>query len=122
MAESLIQAGIQSKGARIYGKADELMELDVSQLRDETKFPMSIHIPQDEVERIFRNRLDSEGIPLFRNKRVVGMGHDIISPGVEVKFEDGSVVQAQYIVGADGSRSTVSVCYSTHTRKSYDSP
>ena len=96
------------------------MEWDVSQLHDETKFPMSVHIPQEDVERILRSRLDSEGIPLFKNKRAIGIGHDIISPGVEVKFEDGSVVRAQYIVGADGSRSTVSVCYSTHARDSYN--
>jgi 2-polyprenyl-6-methoxyphenol hydroxylase-like FAD-dependent oxidoreductase len=74
----------------------KLIESDVSQFRGETKFPMSLHIPQEDVERIFRGRLNSEGIQLSRNKKV--------SRGV--KIEDGGVIRAQYVVGADGARST----------------
>jgi 2-polyprenyl-6-methoxyphenol hydroxylase-like FAD-dependent oxidoreductase len=119
LAEPLIEAGVRSKGVTLCGKAEKLIEFDVSELRGETRFPLSIYIPQEDVERIFREKLDSEGIPLFRNKRVVGMGHSVVSPGVEVQFEDGSAIRAQYVVGADGARSTVTICSSIHAHASF---
>jgi 2-polyprenyl-6-methoxyphenol hydroxylase-like FAD-dependent oxidoreductase len=119
LAEPLIQAGNQCTGIAYCGTGKKLIEFDISQLRDETKFPMSLHIPQEDVERIFRERLNSESIQLFRNKRVVGMGHSVVSPGVEVKFEDGGVIRVQYVVGADGARSTVTLYSYIHAQESF---
>ncbi|KAF8587591.1 FAD/NAD(P)-binding domain-containing protein [Ramaria rubella] len=105
LAEPLIQAGLRTDAIVFNGKTNKLLEIDLNQLRDVTKFPFSVIIPQHEVERIFRERLASDGIHIFRNKSVVGFRQ--ADSGVEVSFEDGSVTRTQYIVGADGSHSTI---------------
>jgi 2-polyprenyl-6-methoxyphenol hydroxylase-like FAD-dependent oxidoreductase len=88
------------------GSTNKILEVDLSQLRDATEFPFSLLIPQHEVERIFRERLASQGIHIFRNQTAVGLRQNDHG-GVDVSFEDGSVINTQYIVGADGSRSMV---------------
>lgn len=82
------------------------MEIDLSQLRDTTEFPFSLLIPQYEVEKIFREQLVSQDVHILRNKTAVGLRQNERG-GVDVSFDNGSVVNTQYVVGADGSRSTV---------------
>ncbi|KAF8587601.1 FAD/NAD(P)-binding domain-containing protein [Ramaria rubella] len=105
LAEPLIQAGIRSDALVFSGKTNKLLEIDLNQLHDVTKFPFSVIISQHEVERIFRERLSSEGIQIFRNKSVVGFHH--ADHGVQVSFQDGSATRAQYVIGADGSHSII---------------
>lgn len=66
-----------------------------------------LHIAQDKAEIIFRGRLASDGVQLVRGKAVVGLREADNSQGMDVSLEDGSVIRARYVVGADGSRSTV---------------
>ncbi|KAF8583589.1 FAD/NAD(P)-binding domain-containing protein [Ramaria rubella] len=105
LATPVIEAGTRSNGVVIHGSTNKIFESDFTQLRDYTEFPFSVLIPQDEIERIFREKIASEHIPFLRNMRVVGLHQ--AGKGADVLFDDGSVVRAQYIVGADGARSTI---------------
>jgi 2-polyprenyl-6-methoxyphenol hydroxylase-like FAD-dependent oxidoreductase len=107
LAQMLMDSGIHSKGMAFYAGARKLLEVNMAQLHDETKFPVMLAIPQHEVESIFREKLASKDVEIFRNRTAVGMKEAPMGDGLEVSFEDGAVVRAQYVVGADGSRSTV---------------
>ena len=74
-----------------------------------TKYPFALLIPQHEIEKILKEHLLSTRVYLSRNQTVVGMRQNDRG-GVQVSFEDGNIVNAQYVIGADGSRSTV--CHS----------
>jgi 2-polyprenyl-6-methoxyphenol hydroxylase-like FAD-dependent oxidoreductase len=108
LSESLMQSGIHAKGMTFYGGVDKLLEINISQLHEETNFPNILMISQPHVERIFEERLASEGIKVFRNQNAVGI-KEVPGNGLEVTFEDGGLLKAKYVVGADGSRSTVSI-------------
>ena len=64
-------------------------------------------IPQHEVERTFREKLASKSIQILQNQTAVGLRQSEDGTAVDVTFEDGNVVKAQYVIAADGSRSTV---------------
>ena len=50
------------------------------------------------------------GIEVQRPYKAVGMKGDVDEFGnTQVSFESGEVVKAQYVVGADGARSAVSI-------------
>ena len=74
-----------------------------------TKYPFILAIAQHVTERILGDAAKERGIHVYRPFKVVD-----IKPNQEdaaftdVIFEDGQVVRARCVVGADGSRSTVS--------------
>lgn len=88
------------------------MELQIGKLlRGLTKFPFICAIPQHETERILREKLEEAGVKKVAGKKV--QSYREVEGGLEVMFEDGDVIWTKYLVGADGSRSTVSnaVCH-----------
>ena len=107
MAQPLIESGIRCDRILYRGTTNPVLEFDFAQLRDATEFPFSVLIPQREVERIFREQLASENIHVLRNKAAIGLRQSDDGTAVDVTFVDGSVVKTQYVIGADGSRSTV---------------
>ena len=115
MAQPLIESGIRCDRILYRGTTNPVLEFDFAQLRNVTEFPFSILIPQCEVERIFRERLASENIHILRNRAVIGLRQSEDGTAVDVTFEDGSVVKTQYVIGADGSRSTVCPSCFCHT-------
>ncbi|KAF8464516.1 hypothetical protein JB92DRAFT_2823903 [Gautieria morchelliformis] len=107
VAKPLIDSGIRCESVLMRGTTNTLLEFNLSQLRDITEFPFSVLIPQYVVERIFLERLVSEGVRVFTNQTAVGLCQDKRGSGVDVRFEDGNVINARYVIGADGSRSTI---------------
>ena len=107
MAQPLIESGIRCDRILYRGTTNPVLEFDFAQLRNVTEFPFSMLIPQCEVERIFRERLASENIHILRNRAVIGLRQSEDGTAVDVTFEDGNVVKTQYVIAADGSRSTV---------------
>jgi 2-polyprenyl-6-methoxyphenol hydroxylase-like FAD-dependent oxidoreductase len=105
LAQPLLDNGISSKGVTFHGDAETLIAVDVSKLYKQTRFPTTLLISQSDVESIFEDRLKREGVNVIWNKKVVGMTSHV--RGVQVTLEDGSSVVAQYVIGADGSQSTV---------------
>lgn len=109
IAKPLLEAGIQSDRLSLWKGNSKLIDVDVGQLRDETEFPVVLLIPQHEVERILRDKLAEVGVEILRPHTVVGIKEIPSGGGIEVLFEDGSLIRSHYVIGADGSRSTVCI-------------
>ncbi|KAF8524133.1 hypothetical protein BU17DRAFT_43285 [Hysterangium stoloniferum] len=107
LASPLTELGIHSKGVIFHSDKTRLLNVDMSLIRDRTRFPFTLLLQQDEIERVFEKRLSECGVQVQRNRTVVNMRDAVNDKGTEVIFDNGSIIQARYIVGADGSRSTV---------------
>jgi len=59
-------------------------------------------------ELVLGQKLQSLGVQVERPHRVVGMKQNENDSRItDVSFEDGQVIRARYIIGADGARSIV---------------
>jgi 2-polyprenyl-6-methoxyphenol hydroxylase-like FAD-dependent oxidoreductase len=59
-------------------------------------------------ELVLGQKLQSLGVRVQRPYRVVGMKENKNDPRIaDVTFEDGQVIRARYVIGADGARSLV---------------
>ena len=92
-----------------YDRADNiLMKADFDGLIGKTRFPYYLLLPQNITEDTLKKKLKEVGIPLFRSHKVVGMRENSSDArAVDVSFENGQSITAQYVVGADGHQSTV---------------
>ncbi|PPK66655.1 2-polyprenyl-6-methoxyphenol hydroxylase-like FAD-dependent oxidoreductase [Actinokineospora auranticolor] len=61
--------------------------------------------PQSAVQQVFLRHLDQRGVRVVGGWRLTGLRQD--ADGVDAVFEDGRVVRARYVIGADGGRSAV---------------
>ena len=83
------------------------MQLSLTEyLQGLTEYPFALLIPQHEVEHILEERLNELGVKVRREMRIKGMGASD-SKGITITFENEETAQATYLIGADGSRSTV---------------
>jgi len=83
------------------------MQLSLTEyLQGLTEYPFTLFIPQHEVEHILEEKLDGLGVKVRREMRIKGMEASDLK-GINVTFENGETAQAAYLIGADGSRSTV---------------
>lgn len=65
--------------------------------------------PQHVTEKVLRDVAEERGITIHRPHKVVDLKPNATDPNfTDVSFENGHVVRARAVVGADGSRSTVS--------------
>ncbi|THH01436.1 hypothetical protein EW026_g1279 [Hermanssonia centrifuga] len=107
-AEPLIAACVKAGGGKIWNGDRFHYMGDYSALAPYTKFPFLALIPQYVTERILGERLLEEGIKVHRPFKVVDLKVNELDPNItDAIFEDGQVVEARYIVGADGARSIV---------------
>jgi 2-polyprenyl-6-methoxyphenol hydroxylase-like FAD-dependent oxidoreductase len=80
-----------------------LIPIDFSALS--TDYPYSLMVPQNTTERLLLDRLTELGGTVIRPKTLTSVTQD--ADGVTATFEDGDVIRARYVVGADGIHSTV---------------
>ncbi|MGI5456425.1 FAD-dependent monooxygenase [Streptomyces sp. CA-249302] len=74
----------------------------------DTPFPFSLALPQVRTEELLALHARSTGVRLLRGHRVVGLTQDERAVTVRVEGPRGSYEkQASYVVGCDGTRSTV---------------
>lgn len=71
-----------------------------------TPYPFGLLIPQQTTERVLEQLLNDSGLFVNRSRKVNGF-EDVGNEGIEVSFENGGKVRARYLIGTDGSRSTV---------------
>ena len=84
-------------------------------LTSHTKYPYIFLVTQHIVEGILQARIREEEINVIRPAKVVDLRVNDSDPDyTDVIFEDGQVVEAHYVIGADGARSTVSPANSSH--------
>ena len=60
---------------------------------------------QEHIERILAGWVDEFGVPIYREREVIGFAQN--DAGVDVELSDGRTLRAQYLVGCDGGRSLV---------------
>lgn len=70
-----------------------------------TRYPYSLGLWQNHIERILGGWVDELGVPVYRGTEVTGFTED--ERGVGVALNDGRALRAQYLVGCDGGRSLV---------------
>jgi 2-polyprenyl-6-methoxyphenol hydroxylase-like FAD-dependent oxidoreductase len=105
-AEALISKGIKGQGTINYDCNTPIMQAAFAEyLQGVTEYPFALLIPQHEVEHILEEKLNELGVKVRREMRLKGM--EASEPGIKLTFENGDTAQATYLIGADGSRSTV---------------
>ena len=86
-----------------------LMGVDFNGLIGKTRFPFCLLLPQHITEDVLTQKLKDLGVSIFRPYKVSGMRENPKdSRLVDVSFENGQSITAQYVIGADGSQSAVS--------------
>jgi 2-polyprenyl-6-methoxyphenol hydroxylase-like FAD-dependent oxidoreductase len=70
-----------------------------------TRFPYTLAIWQNRIERILAGWLEELPVQHLRGRDVSGFSQD--PAGVDVLLSDGTSLRAQYLVGCDGGRSVV---------------
>ena len=105
--EEAEQIGFQKREySWLVKKTGELMSYDLAVLDGRTRFPYNIHLGQDQLADLARRRLAALSNAEIRfGARVAGIEQD--ADGVTVSLENGELLRARYVVGADGAGSTV---------------
>jgi 2-polyprenyl-6-methoxyphenol hydroxylase-like FAD-dependent oxidoreductase len=103
VSRRLIKEGVQAPRFTIRDGRRTLIPVDFSALP--TKYPYSLMVPQATTERLLLDRLTELGGTVIRPKALTSVVQD--ADGVSATFEDGDVIRARYVVGADGIHSTV---------------
>ena len=101
--------GIKAQRAQIGTRSGVLACADLASLKRYTSRPYAVVIPQSLTEHVLGTKLASLGVSVHRPLRVVGLTRNTKNTQLtDVAFEDGRVITAKYVVGADGARSVVS--------------
>jgi len=105
----MVERGTKASEMNYYDRSDTLlMGVDFNGLVGKTRFPFYVILPQNITEEILDQKLKDVGIPVFRSYKLVDIrknpndGHV-----VDVSFENGQSITAEYVIGADGSQSAV---------------
>jgi 2-polyprenyl-6-methoxyphenol hydroxylase-like FAD-dependent oxidoreductase len=86
-----------------------LMAAAFDGLIGKTQFPCYLLLPQNITESVLDQKLRDAGIPLYRPYKAVDMRENPKDGNtVDVSFENGQSITAQYVIGADGAQSVVS--------------
>jgi hypothetical protein len=82
--------------------------MDFRSLSHYTRYPFGLVLPQNTTERVLTEELESLGVKIFRPHTLTSMKMNSQNVNVvDVSFDDGQIIQASYVVGADGARSAV---------------
>lgn len=103
VARRLVKEGLQAPTFTIRDRARTLIPIDFSVLP--TEYPYSLMVPQSTTERLLLERLEELGGSVLRPKTLTAITAD--PDGVTATFDDGDVIRARYVVGADGMHSDV---------------
>ncbi len=103
VARRLLKEGVVAPLFTLRDRGRTLIPVDFSGLP--TEYPYSLMIPQSTTERLLLERLDELGGSVVRPRTVTTVAQD--PDGVTATLDDGQVIRARYVVGADGIRSIV---------------
>ncbi|MDT5296881.1 MAG: hypothetical protein QOG79_123 [Mycobacterium sp.] len=103
VARRLVKEGVQAPRFTIRDGKKVLIPIDFSGLP--SAYPYTLLLPQCDTERLLLDRVVELGGEVLRPKVLSAVTQD--ADGVTATFEDGGVIRAAYVVGADGMHSTV---------------
>lgn len=107
-ADGLMSRAIKGKSIKISSRSSQFFEAKFDPLKKHSTHPYVLFIPQNVTELVLGQKLESLGVQVQRPHRVVGMKQNEKDSRItDVFFEDGQVIRARYIIGADGARSTI---------------
>ncbi|OAX32070.1 FAD/NAD(P)-binding domain-containing protein, partial [Rhizopogon vinicolor AM-OR11-026] len=107
-ADGLVSRAIKGKGIRVTTRGSEIIEASFAPLKEHTVHPYALLSPQNVTEQVLGQKLQSLGVQVQRPHKVAGMKQNEKDHRItDVSFEDGQVIRARYIIGADGARSTI---------------
>ncbi|THU99665.1 FAD/NAD(P)-binding domain-containing protein, partial [Dendrothele bispora CBS 962.96] len=72
-----------------------------------TKYPHGLIISQSFTERSLSKRIEECSLRVLRPYEAVGMKESEDGDGLDVSFNTGEVINAKYVIGADGARSVI---------------
>ncbi len=110
ITKRMLQTGIKVRHWQIRNKPGDLIaEFDLDLLADETPHPFRLHLEQHKLTPIQLDILKAEGnAEVHFGHRVTGFTQDDDGVAVTVEDENGErVMQASWLIGADGGRSVV---------------
>jgi len=103
VSRRMVKEGVQAPNFTIRDGGKVLIPIDFSRLP--SAYPYTLLLPQNDTERLLLERVVELGGEVLRAKVLATVVQD--AEGVTATFEDGDVIRAAYIVGADGMHSTV---------------
>ena len=103
VARRLVKEGMHAPRFTIRDGRRTLIPVDFSVLP--TDYPYSLMVPQATTERLLLERLTELGGTVLRPKTLASVIQD--ADGVTATFDDGELIRARYVVGADGIHSIV---------------
>jgi 2-polyprenyl-6-methoxyphenol hydroxylase-like FAD-dependent oxidoreductase len=107
-ADVLLSRAIKGKGIRLTSRDSHIFEVKFDPLQKHSAYPYALFVPQNVTELLLVQKLQSLGVRVQRPHKVIGMEQNEKDPYItNVSFEDGQVIKARYIIGADGARSTI---------------
>ncbi|KAI0721680.1 FAD/NAD(P)-binding domain-containing protein [Cerioporus squamosus] len=109
-AERLVKEGSKIKSTMIWLGRDEapIETAYFSPLSKYTKYNFILGIAQHVTEKVIGTVAEERGIKVYRPHKVAGMRPNEQDPSfTDVIFDDGHVLRARAVVGADGARSTI---------------
>lgn len=103
VSRRLVKQGVQAPRFSIRDRSRTLIPIDFSVLP--STYPYTLLVPQSTTEQVLLDRLVELGGTVVRPKNLESITQD--ADGVTAVFDDGDVLRARYVVGADGIHSTV---------------
>jgi 2-polyprenyl-6-methoxyphenol hydroxylase-like FAD-dependent oxidoreductase len=103
VSRRMVKEGVQAPNFTIRDGRNVLIPIDFSRLP--SAYPYTLLLPQNDTERLLLERVVELGGEVLRPKVLATLVQD--ADGITATFEDGDVIRAAYIVGADGMHSTV---------------
>ena len=83
-------------------------------LSNYTRYPFGLVLPQNTTERVLTEKLESLGVKVFRPHTLMSMKRNSQNVNkVDISFDDGQIIHASYVIGADGARSAVRIAHFT---------
>lgn len=109
-AERLVHLGRQAHRLHYYDRSSPMFTADFTLLSAKTRYPFALVLPQSVTEQVLLEKLESLDVHVLRPHKVIGIRPSAVSNSVvEVAFEGGQIIHADYVVAADGARSIVSI-------------
>lgn len=106
--EEIVAKGTKTRIVKFGNRSSPLVTTDLTSLDKHTRHPYALIIPQNLTEHILGEKFKAYGGIVHRPCKVASLRRNENDDRLtDVTFEDGKIITAKYVVGADGARSVV---------------